>query len=130
MKLPGVPHKSCADRQAFISQWSKVMINKTEIMESKCVVCGNYILNEVPVKELDFERKREWIEKHGVCDKCKDERDVATRLYLECIEGFLRNPESLVYKSMKDAAYKELQRLKIAKEDEKDDTEDTVEEES
>ena len=45
------------------------MINKTEIMESKCVMCGNYILNEVPVKELDFERKREWIETHGVCDK-------------------------------------------------------------
>ena len=106
------------------------MMNKTEIMESKCVVCGNYILNEVPVKELDFERKREWIEKHGVCDKCNDERDVATRIYLECIEGFLRNPESLVYKSMKDEAYKELQRLKIAKEDEKYDTEDTVEEES
>ena len=42
------------------------MMNKTEIMESKCVVCGNYILNEVPVKELDFERKREWIEKFGV----------------------------------------------------------------
>ena len=50
---------------------------------------------------------------------------MATRLYLECIEGFMINPESLVYKSMKDAAYKELQRLKIAKEDEKDDTEDT-----
>lgn len=106
------------------------MINKTEIMESKCVVCGNYILNEVPVKELDFERKREWIETHGVCDKCKDEREVATRLYLECIEGFLRNPESLVYKQMKDAAYKELQRLKIAKEEENDDSECSIEEES
>ena len=22
------------------------MMNKTEIMESKCVVCGNYILND------------------------------------------------------------------------------------
>ena len=50
-----------------------------------------------------------------MCDKCKDDRDVATRLYLECIEGFMINPESLVYKSMKDAAYKELQKLKIAK---------------
>lgn len=106
------------------------MINKTEIMESKCCVCGNFILSEVPVKELDFERKREWIEKHGMCDKCKDECDVATRLYLDCIEGFLRNPENLVYKSMKDAAYKELQRLKIAKDEENDDSEDTVEEES
>ena len=94
-------------------------------MESRCVVCGNYILNEVPVKALDVDRTRELIDKFGVCDKCKDDRDVATRLYLECIEGFMRNPESLVYKSMKDAAYKELQRLKIAKEDEKDDTEDT-----
>ena len=106
------------------------MINKTEIIESKCCVCGNFILSEVPGKELDFERKREWIEKFGVCDKCKDEREVATRIYLECIEGFLRNPESLVYKSMKDAAYKELQRLKIAKEDENDDSEGSIEEES
>ena len=129
MQLPGVPHKSCAERQVFL-QWSKVMINKTEIMESKCCVCGNFILSEVPVKELDFNRKREWIEKHGRCDKCKDECDVATRLYLDCIEGFLRNPESLVYKSMKDAAYKELQRLKIADEEKNDDSEDTVEEES
>ena len=106
------------------------MMSKTEIMESRCVVCGNYILNEVPVKELDFERKREWIEKFGTCDKCKDEREVATKLYLYCIEGFLRNPESLVYKSMKDAAYKELQRLKVVREEINCDTEDTVEEES
>ena len=130
MRLPDCHHKSCADRQVFYSQWSKVMINKTEIMESKCVVCGNYILNEVPVKELDFERKREWIDTHGVCNKCKDEREVATKLYLYCIEGFMRNPESLVYKSMKDAAYKEIKRLKVVREEINCDTEDTVEEES
>ena len=106
------------------------MINKTEIIESKCCLCGNFILSEVPVKELDFERKREWIEKFGVCDKCKDERDVATRIYLECVEGFLRNPESLVYKSMKDAAYKEIKRLKVVREEINCDTEDKVEEES
>lgn len=47
------------------------MMNKTEIMKSKCCVCGNTIVSEVPVKELDFEIKREWIEKFGVCESCK-----------------------------------------------------------
>lgn len=41
------------------------MINKTEMLESKCCVCGNIIVSEVTFKELDFERKREWIEKFG-----------------------------------------------------------------
>lgn len=105
-------------------------MNKTEIIESKCCVCGNFILSEVPIKELDIERTREWIEKFGVCDKCKYEREVATKLYLYCIEGFMRNPESLVYKSMKDAAYKEIKRLKVVSEEINCDTEDTVEEET
>lgn len=34
------------------------MTNKTEIMESKCCVCGDTIVSEVPVKELDIERTR------------------------------------------------------------------------
>ena len=42
----------------------------------------------------------------------------------------MRNPESLVYRSMKDAAYKEVKRLKVVREEINCDTEDTVEEES
>lgn len=106
------------------------MMNKTEIMESKCVVCGNYILNEVPVKELDFERKREWIEKHGVCDKCNDERDVALGFYLRSIDMLNKHPDSEFYRSLRDEIYKELKRLKVVSEEINCDTEDTVEEES
>lgn len=105
------------------------MINKTEIMESKCCVCGNFILSEVPVKELDFERKRAWIEKHGVCESCRVERDVAIGFYLRSIDMVNKHPDSEFYRSLRDEIYEELKRLKVVGEEINCDTEDTVEEE-
>ena len=106
------------------------MINKTEIIESKCVVCGNYILNEVPVKELDFERKREWIEKFGVCESCRVERDDAIGFYLRSIDMINKHPDSEFYRWLRDETYEELKRLKVVREEINCDIEDTVEEES
>ena len=106
------------------------MMNKTEIIESKCCVCGNFILSEVPVKELDFERKREWIEKFGVCESCRVERDEAIGFYLRSIYMLNKHPDSEFYRSLRDEIYEELKRLKVVSEETGDDTEDTVEEES
>ena len=106
------------------------MINKKEIMKSKCVVCGNYILNVVPVKELDFERKREWIEKFGVCESCRVERDEAIGFYLRSIDMVNKHPDREFYKWLRDENYEDLKRLKVVREEINCDTEDTVEEES
>ena len=103
-------------------------MNKNEIIESKCVVCGNTIVSEVPVKELDFERKREWIEKFGVCESCRAERDDALGFYLRSIDMIIKHPESEFYRSLRDEIYEELKRLKVVREEISCDTEDTVEE--
>lgn len=105
------------------------MINKTEIIESKCCVCGNFILSEVPVKELDFERKREWIEKHGMCESCRMEGDDALEFYLRSMDMIIKHPDSEFYRLLRDEIYEELKRLKVVSEEINCDTEDTVEEE-
>ena len=105
-------------------------MNKTEIMKSKCCVCGNTIVSEVPVKALDVERNREWIEKFGVCESCRVERDEAIGFYLRSIDMLNKHPDSEFYRWLRDETYEELKRLKVVMEEINCDTEDTVEEES
>ena len=103
-------------------------MNKTEIMESKCCVCWNTIVSEVPVKELDFERKRDWIEKFCVCESCRVERDDALEFYLRSIDMLNKHPDSEFYRSLRDEIYEVLKRLKVVREEINCDTEDTFEE--
>ena len=105
-------------------------MNKTEIMKSKCCVCGNTIVSEVPVKALDVERNREWIEKFGVCESCRVERDEAIGFYLRSIDMLNKHPDSEFYRWLRDETYEELKRLKVVMEEINCDTEETVEEES
>ena len=106
------------------------MMNKTEIMKSKGCVCGNTIVSEVPVKALDGERNREWIEKFGVCESCRVERDEAIGFYLRSIDMLNKHPDSEFYRWLRDETYEELKRLKVVMEEINCDTEETVEEES
>ena len=101
-------------------------MNKTEIMKSKCCVCGNTIVSEVPVKALDVERNREWIEKFGVCESCRVERDEAIGFYLRSIDMLNKHPDSEFYRWLRDETYEELKRLKVVMEEINCDTEDTV----
>lgn len=105
-------------------------MNKTEIMKSKCCVCGNTIVSEFPVKELDIEMTRELIEKFGVCESCRVERDEAIGFYLRSIDMVNKHPDSEFYRSLRDEIYEELKRLKVVREEINCDIEDTVEEES
>ena len=105
-------------------------MNNTEIMKSKCCVCGNIIVSEVPVKALDVERNREWIDKFGVCESCRVERDEAIGFYLRSIDMLNNHPDIEFYRWLRDETYENLKRLKVVREEINYDTEDTVEEES
>ena len=92
-------------------------MSRTEIMKSKCCVCGNTIVSEVQVKALDVERNREWIEKFGVCESCRMEGYDALGFYLRSMDMIIKHPDSEFYRSLRDEIYEELKRLKVVSEE-------------